>query len=199
VRVTTAAGKTELSTPDDRRWLSAGESATLVEGQIVATPVPTDPLLTTGWMHALLVRKDPADAELAERVDSLLKRMEQAESPGRYEQEIRSLGDYAARPLRKFVQSHNSQVEAQRRRVAMRILADVAPSAMIPDLIALLDDDDAEIRVLAAAALHRLTGLDQERPLDVWRAPTPERQPTRERWRQWWSEQDARYQQRDAA
>jgi hypothetical protein len=55
-------------------------------------------------------------------------------------------------------------------------------------LIDLLADNDAEIRVFAAAALQRLTGQNHGRSPEQWRQSAEECAATLEEWRQWWSD-----------
>jgi hypothetical protein len=55
----------------------------------------------------------------------------------------------------------------------------------VPELVELLADDEAQARVLAAGALLRLTGHDQGRTPDQWRAPPADCAATLDRWRQW--------------
>jgi hypothetical protein len=75
----------------------------------------------------------------------------------------------------------------------MRILCDIAPSWMVPDLIALLADETPWIRVFSARALQRITGLDQGRPPEQWRDDLNDCKPTLESWRQWWQENNDEY------
>ena len=110
-----------------------------------------------------------------------------------YEQEIRGLGEYAALPLLRYVQFPLSKPNAAQRRAAMRILADIAPTWAIGDLIAILPDEDGEIRVDAARALERLTGLTMGRPSDDWRKPWDECEKSHRRWESWWEGNRSRF------
>ena len=193
VRVTAANGEIELQTPTGRDWLRRGETATFVGGQFVKEQPSTDPLLAASWMHPLLIRKGHADKELAGRVDELIARLGRSKLTLLYEQEIRSLGGHAVLPLLRYVQSPLFQDEPPRRRTAMRILSDIAPSWTVSDLIELLCDNDANTRYLAAKALHRLTGLDHGRPADKWREALIQCQPSIETWQQWWAKNCKRY------
>jgi len=193
VQVMTAGGETELQTPRESQRLKPGECASIVGGQIVKSPGRMDAVLAQSWIHPLLVRKGHGDKELADRVDQLLARMGQSKVTLLYEQEIRGLGEFAALPLLRYVQSPISVDEPSRRRMAMHILSDIAPSWMVPDLIGLLDDPSEEIRVRSAQTLLRLTGLDQNRPPEKWRDDPADCQPAIDRWQQWWQEHRHEY------
>jgi hypothetical protein len=103
-----------------------------------------------------------------------------------YEQDLRNLGEYAALPLLRFVQSQASQQDIERRHKAVSILADTAPIWMVPDLISLLEDDDAALRIAAARGLTRLTGTDQGIAVELWEGDPVERTAAISQWRQWW-------------
>lgn len=193
VQVMTSAGETELQTPQGTQRLKPGERAAIVNGQIVKSPQAADPILESGWVNSLLVRKGRNDGELARRIDEMLFFMGRSKVTWLYEQEIRGLGEYAVLPLLRFVQSPQSREEPERRLTAMRLLRDLASSWTAPELIALLEDDDAEIRVLAAAALQRLTGLSQGRPPEQWREGLDKCAATVELWKQWWTSNRHQY------
>jgi hypothetical protein len=193
VQVITAGGETELQTAGKSERLKPGECASIVGGQIVKSPGRLDAVLAQSWIHPLLVRKGHADKELADRVDQLLARMGQSKVTLLYEQEIRGLGEFAALPLMRYVQSPLSLDEPSRRQMAMNILSDIAPSWMVPDLIGLLGDPSEETRVRSAQTLLRLTGLDQNRPPQQWRGDPADCQTTIERWQQWWQQHRHEY------
>jgi hypothetical protein len=186
VQVTAASGEIELQTQTGHDRLRRGETATFVAGRIVKGRHPVDPLIASTWMHPLLIRKGHADKELAGRVDKLLAQLGRSKLTVLYEQEIRSLGEYAVLPLLRYVQSPISRNEQPRRQTAMRILSDIAPDWAAADLVELLSDQEADTRYFAARALHRLTGLDQGRPATRWREDLKTCRPTIERWQQWW-------------
>jgi hypothetical protein len=78
--------------------------------------------------------------------------------------------------------------------VAARILADLAQPWSIPDLIALLGDNDKEIRYHAAKALKRLTQQTFGRQPEDWRKLPPFACEEARRNRQaWWQENQQRY------
>jgi hypothetical protein len=77
--------------------------------------------------------------------------------------------------------------------MAMRIVADLAPSWAVGDLIPLLSDSDEEIRYQSAAALRRLTGQSQGREPGAWRKPWADCTPTFASWQTWWQNNRQRY------
>ena len=97
----------------------------------------------------------------------------------------------------RFIQSDRSLgPERQQRRIeAARILADLAQTCSIPDLINLLADKDREVRFYAAQALVRLTretpgGLTPSK----WRdAPAEQREPALKAWQTWWGTRKKSY------
>jgi hypothetical protein len=192
VQVTSAAGQVALEISGTAEALGRGETARLTDGQIVKER-GLDPILAVGWTGALLARKGYDDAELARHVDQLLARIGQAKVSQLYEDEIRALGEYACLPLVKYVESPKSQENRGQRHTAMRILADLAPTWIIADLVRLLSDGDPEIRFSAATALTRLTGNDQGREPKQWRDDLKACEPTIELWRAWWRQEQNRF------
>jgi hypothetical protein len=193
VQVMTSAGETELQTPRGSQRLGPGERASIVNGQIVKSLEPRDPILEAGWVHSLLVRKGPGDGELAARINEMLSQVGRTKVAWLYEQEIRGLGEYAVLPLVRFVQSPQSRAEPQRRLTAMRLVSDLAPNWTVPELIALLADEDPETRFSAATALQRLTGLDQGHPPRQWREDLEKCAMALESWQQWWKDNRHQY------
>jgi hypothetical protein len=187
MRVLTSAGETELQTLQARQRLKAGECASIIGGEIVCAPEAADPLLAAAWVNTLLARKGSDDGELAQRINEMLSQVGRNSA---YEQEIRGLGEHAAPGLLRFVQASGAP---ERKRTAMRLLSDLAPSALVPELIELLASKDAEIRVLAATALQRLTGQNQDRPAEQWRENVEEGAAALEQWRQWWQRNRDKY------
>lgn len=193
VQITTAEGEVEVQAAGSSERLQRGESASIVDGKIVKSGRVGDPILDARWTHSLLIRKGHGDPELTARVDELLARMGYSKVTLLYEQEIRSLGEYAVLPLMRFVQSPISQNDPRRRETAMRILSDIAPNWTISELIDLLSDPDATTRVYAAAALQRLTGLNQGRAPEQWNADLDQCSESIERWQRWWSENQQQF------
>lgn len=135
------------------RTVPPGFSCPVVDGEVQAPAPAQPPAVLSKWVHEILVLRGADTTELRQRVEDLLTK------PGPLpEGEVRSLGDHAAVPLTRYVTSPASKKERERRRAAARILADVASSPSVPDFIALLRDDDPQVRVQAARGLQRLTG-----------------------------------------
>jgi hypothetical protein len=131
-------------------------------------------------------------------VNGLLAQLGRAKMSFLYERDIRGLGEYSALPLLRFVESAHSQEEVDRRQQAATILADVATSWMVPDLIALLGDVDPDVRVSAARGLHRITGLHQGLPPEQWRDSSQNLSDTYQRWLAWWEQNRRAYAARPA-
>jgi HEAT repeat protein len=135
--------------------------------------------------------------ELAARIDDILAQIGEGKTAYFSEEEIRKLGDHCVLPLTRFIQSDRSLgPERQQRRIeAARILADLAQTCSIPDLINLLADKDREVRFYAAQALVRLTretpgGLTPNK----WRdAPAEQRELALKAWQTWWGNRKKSY------
>jgi hypothetical protein len=197
-RITAASGHVEL--------VANGKTERIVEGATVevqnGTAQPVDVFPGAGvsdrWMHPLLVRKGPADPELFSRVDQLLAQVGHTKVSFFYERDLRSLGEYGALPLLRFVQSPDSAEDAEKRRVAAGILADVAPAWMVPDLIGLLEDADATVRIKAAMGLARLTGETQGVTPESWVEIGEEQMVALAGWQEWWASERAAWPARPA-
>lgn len=191
--LTVLEGSANLECKSGVRRVAAGERVRLTDGQIEESAPVADPLQATAWINELLLLKGPDNPELAERLNDILAQVGQAKLSYLYEDDIRRLGSRAALPLLRFIESPRSHANATARISAARLAADLADSSVIGDLIALLADDDASVRVHAARALKRLTGLDQGRPADAWRDDPEACQPALESWRAWWQARRAAY------
>jgi hypothetical protein len=75
----------------------------------------------------------------------------------------------------------------------MRIVSDLAPPWAIGDLVELLAHPDAEVRILSAAALARLTHETQGIASETWRGDRAAWEPAAAAWQKWWSQNSARY------
>ena len=192
-QVVTPPGSTvSLTTESDRHELKPGQSAMIVNGRVQPADLK-NPLLAASWIHPLLTRKGHDNPELQDRVDELLAQIGRTKMSMLYEREIRSLGEHCVVPLIRYVQSPISKKEPGRRGSAMAIVADLAPSVVIEDLISLLKDESSEVRYQSARALFRLTGeLLQRSPRD-WRKPLPECQKSIQAWEVWWKENRGRF------
>lgn len=185
VQVTSANGEIEVQTKTERQNLRSGQTAIITGGQLAKSTIRSDPIMATRWIHALLIKKGHDNEELIKRVDDLLARMGRAKMSSLYETEIRGLGEYSVLPLLRFVQSPFSKTDHTQRISAMRIIADLAPSWAVMELIALLKDESPEIRVLAASALKRLTGETQGRATTEWRKDWAECEAAHRSWQLW--------------
>lgn len=192
-RITAAAGDVELKTSGTTERLEEGATVELRDGTVAQLSAFTDSALSQRWMHPLLVRKGPADPELFSRVDSLLAQVGHAKVSYLFERDLRSLGEYGALPLLRYVQSPKSQSEPGKREVAAEILADVAPAWMIPEMIVLLEDDAPNVRVHAAVALARLTDETHGVEPESWNEIGPEQMAALARWQEWWAAEKSAY------
>lgn len=193
IRLTAARGEVELRAGEAKRRLPRGDTVTIQGGQFMLLPHQEDALLAATWIDALLVKKGPTDPELEARVNGLLAAIGHAKASMLYEQELRGLGEHCVLPLLRYVQSGVKREEQSQRQMAMRIVADLAPPWAVGDLIALLADDDGEVRFHAAAALRRLTGHDHGREPRAWRSPWADCTPTFTTWKEWWQANAWRY------
>ncbi|QDU31171.1 hypothetical protein ETAA8_63240 [Anatilimnocola aggregata] len=188
VQVVNAAGEIKVSTASGQQQLKPGQVAEISNGQVSTPANHVDPLTSTRWMQPLMLARGPDNAELNERVNTLLALIGRAKISTLYEQEIRALGEHAVLPLVRFIQSPLAASDPMRRSAAMRLTADLAPVWLIPDLIDLLADREAYVRQLAAATLYRLTALNMNCSPDQWQAEPDELQTTAlADWRAWWA------------
>lgn len=192
-QVMTPTGEIEVSLGPARQRLKPGEIAKVEGGKLSIEPHHADAVLVTSWMHPLLVMKGHDSPELDARVNRLLAHLGRSKLENLYEHEIRSLGEHAALPLLRFVESPLSRDDPERRRRAMELAADIATTWLVNDLIRLLADDQPEVRVAAATALRRLTRVTHGRLPEQWSAPLDQLQESLERWRLWQLEDGRRY------
>lgn len=194
VQVVNAEGEINLRTAAGVQRLDPGQVAEISNGEITRPARHVDPLLSTRWMQPLLVQRGPDDAELKQRVDTLLAQIGRSKIASLYEQEIRSLGEHAVLPLVRFIQSPLAENDPARRTAAMELTADLAPVWLIPDLIDLLEHTDPFVRRQAAATLQRLTALDMNLSPDNWREKPNEAQAAAlVDWRNWWAAHREQY------
>jgi HEAT repeat protein len=116
-------------------------------------------------------------------------------SPGPVEHDVRARGHAWAAAIARYAVDHRSapaEVDRDKRRAAARLLADLAPPSTVGELIALLADDDGDVRYHAAAALNRLTGQTLGFPPDVC-AATPRDAAPAVAWQEWWARNRSRY------
>jgi ferric-dicitrate binding protein FerR (iron transport regulator) len=194
-RLTVVSGRTRVEAGKATREVSAGEYMDL-DPKLLSEPQkkPQYQLLqATGWVTEILRLKGHGNPELTRRIDDLFAQIGQTKTDHLAEDEIRLLGDHCVLPLTRYLQSERSRGEPYKRQVAARILADFAQPWSIKDLIGLLKDDEAEVRVEAARALRRLTGQTQDLDPGRWRIASPEaRQQALDRWQTWWEQNQFR-------
>jgi ferric-dicitrate binding protein FerR (iron transport regulator) len=194
-RLTVVSGRTRVEAGKMTREVSAGEYLDL-DPALLSEPQkkPQYQLLqATGWVTEILRLKGHGNPELTRRIDDLFAQIGQTKTDHLAEDEIRLLGDHCVLPLTRYLQSERSRGEPYKRQVAARILADFAQPWSIKDLIGLLTDDNAEVRVQAATALRRLTGQTQDLDPGRWRVALPEsRRQALERWQTWWEQNQFR-------
>jgi ferric-dicitrate binding protein FerR (iron transport regulator) len=138
--------------------VASGYLCRVVEGKVQPPVAAYELAMLTKWVNEIVALKGRDSPELQVRVNQLLAQIGRTKMEHLVEAEIRALGDHAALPLTCYIQSPESQAEGRRRRDAARILADIASSPSVPDFVALLADQDPEVRVQVARGLERLTG-----------------------------------------
>ena len=186
--VTAAAGNALVRFANQSQSLAAGEELVIADQRIARHDRAYSLALITAWMNPLLALKSPDDPELNAQVDALLAHLGETKMTLLSDAELRSLGPSCATPLARYVRSEDSLREAERRRHAARLLADLAPLSLAGELIELLADNDPMVRTSAATALRRITGLDMDYPIEHWRqAPDESQRAALEAWRAWWS------------
>ncbi len=192
-RLTVVEGSVKVNTPGAQQLIKSGQGVNITDGAI-GQPRGTDLLTTTAWVNELLRLKGHDNAELNARVNDLLSRLGQTKMEELNDQEIRALGDHCVVPLTKYVQSERSHTSPYHREAAARILADLAEPWSIPDLIALLGDEQANVRFYAAMGLRRVTGTDLGYEPEKWRGDrNAESEEAIKKWQQWWKNSADRF------
>lgn len=195
VQVLNSEGEINVRTASGEQRLGPGQMAEIsADGQVTKPARHVDPVVSTRWMQPLLIARGPDDAELKQRVDTLLAQIGRTKIATLYEQEIRTLGEHGVLPLVRFIQSPLAENDPVRRHAAMEIAADLAPVWLIPDLIDLLGHSDPQIRRQAAATLRRLTALDMNMSPAAWQEkPNDDQAAAREDWKTWWAKHRDQY------
>jgi ferric-dicitrate binding protein FerR (iron transport regulator) len=186
--LTVVEGSASVECKSGTRQVTQGQRVRLVDGRAQEAVAISDPMQATAWVNELLVLKGADNPELAERLNDILAQIGHTKVSYLYEDEIRRLGSRAALPLVRYVESPRSRASDRSRQTAARIAADLADSTVIGDLIRLLGDDDARVRVYVATALERLTGQNQGRPAAAWQDDRESCLPAVEAWQEWWRE-----------
>ncbi len=193
--VTAASGEAVVQLVNRNEPLRAGEELVIANSQVSRRDRAYSLALITAWMNPLLALKSPDDPELSAQVDALLSHLGETKMNLLSDAELRSLAPSCTVPLSRYVRSEDSQQQQERRRHAARLLADLAPVSLVGDMIELLADDDPEIRVQAATALRRLTGLEMDCPIEHWReAPDDQHRQALAAWQAWWLQNSFRCQ-----
>jgi len=171
-----------------------GKQLRIVQGKLDDTPQACDALLETAWVNSVLALRSSDNPELIERVEQLLANIGAAKLSLLYEDELRRLGDAGVPPLLAYLASTRETPSVAQRATAARIVADVAESRWIADLIALLTDANADVRLHAARGLERLTGRDQGLAAQAWQtASWASCEPAHQKWLDWWAENRDHY------
>ena len=187
-QVIAASGSVNVAIDGRQRQLRQGMECRLEANESIVEAPRVDVVLAESWMQPLLTLKGHGNPELSKRVDNLLAEIGRAKLSVLYERQIRSLGEYGALPLLQFVRSEESSNDRERRRAGMRILKDIAPVWITPELIGLLEDTDTEVRVDAAQALERLHGVKFGLSAEDWKNSENTRSESIAKWKSWWSE-----------
>jgi hypothetical protein len=192
--ITVVEGKAAVESGDKTTTLHAGQSATLIDGQVSDVRQVYDTALVTSWINELLAAKGPDDPEFTARMNDILAQLGQTKLAYLYEEEIRRLGDHCVLPLVRFLESSRSQGDEPKRQRAAQIVADVAQPRSIGLLIELLADENPQVRYHAARGLERLTALDQGRSPEQWQSDSAAScAPTLQAWQEWWTSSRNRY------
>jgi hypothetical protein len=174
------------------RVVDAKNSVTLQSGTLVrhspegwSEPMHVDALQATEWMLPLLALRGGKDPEFSGQVTGLLSRLGMSKLDYVREERLVDLGSPAAVPLIAYLRETSSSSDASKRRRAARIIAQTAPEDSVPDLIELLSDPLPDVRINAAQALERLTGLDHGLPPPKWKDEGEPQKVALARWRNW--------------
>jgi len=185
--VTAAVGNARVRLVSGEELLAQGEELTFSRDKVVHRDRAYSLALITAWMNPLMALKSPDDPELSAHVDALLSHLGASKMSLLSDNELRALGPSCTVPLSRYVRSEEALHDTERRRHAAKLLADLAPISLAGDMVALLSDDDCEVRAQAATCLKRLTGQDMDCTADQWRtAPADIRQQAVDQWRTWW-------------
>jgi len=187
VRVDSSVAKST----DSANVIKSGEAVTLAAGTLSDRRRVYSMMAATQWVDEILVLKGRDNPELARRLNDLMAQLGHQKMQYMAAEEVRRLGDHCVVPLTRYIQSDksNGASEISKRHAAARIIADVATTASVPELINLLAENDGEIRFQAARALERLTGQSQGRSPEQWRDQSwATCVPSVERWHAWWEQ-----------
>jgi hypothetical protein len=194
VRLIVVDGAANVRTSEGTRSFGPGSQLRIAAGKVEDDPDQRDALLETAWINSVLALRGSEYPELSERVNRLLASVGAAKLSLLYEDELRRLGDGGVPPLLAYLASTRDTPDVTQRATAARIVADVAESRWIPDVIALLTDASANVRFQAARGLERMTGRDQGSQPAAWQSgPWSACQEPYQKWVEWWAANRDRY------
>jgi hypothetical protein len=194
VRLFVLDGEVNVQSGQQSMDVGPGKQVRIVQGKLEEDPERRDALLDTAWVNSVLALRSSEHPELVKRVNQLLANVGAAKLSILYEDELRRLGDDGVAPLLAYLNSTRDKPDIAQRATASRIIADVAQSRWIGDLIVLLTDANAEVRYHAARGLERLTGRDQGCGPSAWQAePWSSCEGAHQKWLNWWATNRDRY------
>lgn len=193
-RLIVVDGTVNVQTGQGSTDVGPGKQVRIVQGKVEEDPEWHDALLETAWVNSVLALRSSNHPELVERVNQLLANVGAAKLSLLYEDELRRLGDDGVPPLLAYLAATRETPNVAQRAAAARIVADVAQSRWIADLISLLADKNADVRFHAARGLERLTGRDQGCQAHSWQAePWATCEGPYQNWLDWWAANRDRY------
>jgi ferric-dicitrate binding protein FerR (iron transport regulator) len=140
-----------------------------ISGGIPTNPTRAEKLATVlAWVGELAAIHRAEDADFDRRINQILETIGQTKAEHLRETDIRAMGERCALPLARYLESPRSLENGEARHVAARVLADVAPTLLLADLLRLLEDDDSYVRVESARALERITGNAHGTTRETW-------------------------------
>jgi len=193
-RLTVVDGAVSVQAGPETIAVGPGKHMRIVRGRLEEDSGGSDAFLETAWVNSVLALRSSEDPELGKRINQLLANVGAAKLSLLYEDELRRLGDSGVPPLLAYLASTREAPNTTQRATAARIVADVAESRWIADLIALLTDANADVRLQAARGLERLTGRDQGCDAQTWRtASWISCEGAYQKWLNWWAANCDRY------
>jgi hypothetical protein len=184
VRVIAARGPVRIA---DASNVVTLESGTLARYSPAGWSEPSgvDALQATEWMLPLLALRGGRDPEFSSQVTGVLSRLGMTKLDYIQEERLVELGSPASIPLIAYLRETPASPDSSKRRRAANIVAQTAAEDSLPDLIELLNDSLPDVRISAARALERLTGLDQGVPPQQWKVDGEPQKAAILRWRDW--------------
>lgn len=153
-------GKVRVVPRHHPQTVTAGYNCDMLDSQLNTPEVNGNATVATRWIHLILAARGKAGPDVQMRVESCLARLGSQAKDDPYEAALRDLGSLAAGSLAEYLKYRGSPAEADRRRSAARVLADICPDTAAAGLLPLLRDTDAEVKTAGVRGLQRLTGKD---------------------------------------